>query len=616
MQKASEVLDRAILYILYGLILSFTLICCPGFESPFLLVKATVLRVTAAVLLLLWTVSCALSGKLKWRRTPLDLPLAGLLLTGIVSTVFSMNRLASLAGSVRSEGLWMMFIYALIYYLSAWYLGRDGRWLTALRLFALSSLAPALITGLQLVGVDFSGLFDRNVITYMGTFGNYPFYGYFLVLVLPVFAYLAWREKNKWLRAALIAGGAVNLAIIPLTGNRAATLGFLVMGAAFLVMLVLRSHRRRRVILVGLALMILVVIILFGAFWGTSYGEGLRSAIKFGSDENIQGRFSLWRSTLRMIADRPLQGYGLESFPFDYQRYMEPIVNEFGMRENSIFFWENPHNQALYMGVSLGVGGIIFYLLLYGVLFWWLGRGFRRSDDPWFYGAVLCAVIGYFVCVQFLSDLPTVTPYLWVLLGLAVGRPHEPAEGETVWEGPDELVEEDVRPGETRRKWLRVTLSAASILLAAALCITSVTYAVRFQLADRHYFLAKNMGKEPAGSAEELSPVIEELKRAVSLNPLNYEYRTPLAQLLFTQSQAWQSTSPAWEAAILAREAIKDYPTDSRSFVLLGSAYTYIYLFSGNSSYKQMAKEQFETALELYPYSQDARKALELLKKY
>ena len=145
----------------------------------------------------------------------------------------------------------------------------------------------------------------------------------------------------------------------------------------------------------------------------------------------------MWESALKMIMDRPIQGYGLESYYFDSLRYIEP--EQFELQQSNPDYdgknvlANNPHNQTLYMGVSLGVVGMLLYLLLTGVLLWQLYRGFRRArdqDGAWFYGAVFCAVLAYFISVQFLWDLPPYTFYFWVLAGLAMGRPEAEAETE------------------------------------------------------------------------------------------------------------------------------------------------------------------------------------------
>lgn len=614
-RKASEVLDRIILYALYLLILLLPLAVCRGFNDPFLLVKVTVLRVVVVVLLLLWAASCALSGELKWRRTPLDLPLAGLVLVGIISTIFSENRLASLAGAIRLEGLWMLLIYALVYYLSAWYLGRGDKWLRALRLFVLSTLPLALVTLLQLLGVDFSRLFDRDLMTYSGFFTNHPYYAYYLVLAIPVFAYLAWHESRRWPRLAWVAGGLVNLAILPVTNNRASTLGLLVAGTAAVILLSLRSARRWRTLLIGLGIIVLVLVLLFGAAWGTPYGKRLRSAFTGNSDQNVFARLSLWRSSLDMIADRPVQGYGLESFYDDFPRYLEPGLED-AVRSSSgssRIIFDHPHNQTLYMGVSLGIGGILFYLLLYGLLLWFLGRGFRSSRDPWFFAAIFCAVLGYFVCVQFLYDLPPYTFYFWMLAGLAMGRGGEEA-GEAGEASPREENEEEVTTdGRHRGRALRMISAMVALCLATVLSVTSLVYAVRFLSADRHYYLATKSIEELNANQGSLEAAIAEARRAVSLNPLQVTYRHALYDLLLRQSQYDRSPDPALEVVDLTGKELALYPTSAQAYALQGAAYAYIYRNTGNAEYRLEARESLEKALEFYPYYQDAEKMLDAL---
>jgi O-antigen ligase len=613
-KKASEVLDRIILYILYGLILVLPLVIFRGSYDVVLLPKVTIIRVAAAVLLLLWTASCVLAGELKWHRTPLDIPLAGLLVMVVVSTIFSMNWQASLAGAIRQEGLWIYFIYALLYYLAVWYLGRGDKWLTALRLFAWSSLVPALMSALQLFGVDFSKLFDANLMTYSATFGNRPFYGYYLVMVIPVFCFLAWREKNRWRRLAWAAGGAVNLAILPLTNNRADTLGLLAAVMAAVILISLCSPRRRRAILIGLGVTVLVVALLFGAAWGTSYGKRLRSAVTFTSDENATARFSMWRSALHMIADRPLQGYGLESFYFDYYRYIEPGFNQavVDLSKGKAFVYDNPHNQTLYTGVSLGVAGIFFYLLLYGLLFRCLYRAFRRSNDPWFFGTVFCAVLANFVCVQFLSDLPPHTFYLWVLVGTAVGRM---AEGSEPVEEAETATPVEDKPSRPWRKGLRIATASLALCLAAAISVTTSIYAIRFQAADFIYDSASKKAESPNMGLSDLPPIIEEVQRAISLNPLDTNYRIPLYKMLLMQSQQKRSADPAWKVVNLALQENKYYPTSPYTYVILGTAYTYAYTLTGIADYKQKAIDYLNKALLLYPYYQDAKGILNSLNK-
>ena len=614
-KKAAGALDRVITWILYALIACLPAVIGRGVYEATLPPKVTALRVAAALLLLLWAASCALAGELKWRRTRLDLPLAGLLAAVTVSTVFSMNWQASLAGSIRQEGLWIYFIYALVFYLSAWYLGRDGKWLTALRLTALSSAVPALMTGLQLCGADLSRLLDARTTPYAAAFGYRPYYAYYLVLVIPVFFYLAsrepWRKGSRWKRAAWAAGGAANLAVLPLTNNRASTLGFFSAALAVVILLGLRSRRRRRVILTGLGILALAAVLLAGLSWDTTYGKRLRSAASFTSDGNASARLSMWRSSLRMMADRPVQGFGLESFYYDYYRYIEDGFHDRVAAVSRDFAYDNPHNQALYVGVSTGVGGLLCYLLLHALLFTGLYRAFREEEDPWFYGAVFCAALANFVSVQFLYDLPPYTFYLWVLAGTALGRLGEGAETEAeaaaAAQGPSPA------PGTPRRAGLRTAAGLLALALAAAVSVYSAAWAVRFQAADRVMEAARRDAGTGRAALADLSPAIEKARRGASLDPLSVSFRPDIYEMLLYQAGLTGSDDPNWELVGVAERHLRYFPTDPRSWTVLGWAYAHFYEATGREEYREEAAGFLERALLLHPRYQAARDIIENL---
>lgn len=604
MQKASAALDRAVTWLLYGLILVLPMTIGWGFYEVARPSKVTVLKLAAALLLLLWASSCALSGELKWRRTPLDIPLAGLLVTVVVSTIFSMNRQASLFGAIRREGLWIYFIYALVYYLSAWYLGRGKIWLTALRLVALSSAAPALMTVLQLLGADLSGLFGTEITPYAAAFGYRPFYAYYLVLVIPVFFYLAWREKGRWRRYAWAAGGAVNLAILPLTNNRASILGLFATALAAVMLLSLRSSHRRRILLGGLGALVLASLLLFGITWGTTYGGRLRAGVN-ASDGNSTTRLSMWQSSLRMIADRPIQGYGLESFYCDYPRYMNEDLYDLVSIDNKYFIYDHPHNQALYMGVSLGVGGLFFYLLLYFLLFRCLFRAFRRQEDHWFYGAVFCCALASFICAQFMYDLPPYTFYLWVLAGTAVGRLGAGAE-------PEEAPQETAAKAR-KRSGLNIAVSCAALCLAAAVAVTTSVYAVRIEKADRVAEAARETAMASDLTPENLPSIISEARRGLDLDPCNTNLPPLLYDKLMLLARLTGTAAPAWEVIEEARQESLYYPTGFWSYFTLGKAYAYLYETTGLEEYREEAVFYLERARQLYPWLRDIRNMLDSL---
>ena len=94
----------------------------------------------------------------------------------------------------------------------------------------------------------------------------------------------------------------------------------------------------------------------------------------------------MWSNALRAIADYPFTGAGLHTFPaISWANYgysgISPVWN-----------MTHAHNAYLQVGVDLGVGGLIGFLALVGVLFW---RGLRllRNAAGRFEGWLACGVL-------------------------------------------------------------------------------------------------------------------------------------------------------------------------------------------------------------------------------
>ena len=84
-------------------------------------------------------------------------------------------------------------------------------------------------------------------------------------------------------------------------------------------------------------------------------------------------RVPVWQSTLRMIADHPWRGVGLDGFQVVYLRYMrveawtEPLLH-------------HPHNAWLDAAVRTGLPGLALYGALVGGTVWQLGRALPETN--------------------------------------------------------------------------------------------------------------------------------------------------------------------------------------------------------------------------------------------
>lgn len=144
------------------------------------------------------------------------------------------------------------------------------------------------------------------------------------------------------------AGVSLSLAALPLTA-----VGFL-----------WRYIPKRRFLLVVLpaACVSVAVLLLFGS------GVNARFDLHGFSDE---GRFQAYRSTLRMIADRPWLGVGLGSYPWTFPNYRLPEMSMWGT-------WTRAHSTPLELAAELGLPLSILIAVVWFAALAALARGFHR----------------------------------------------------------------------------------------------------------------------------------------------------------------------------------------------------------------------------------------------
>jgi O-antigen ligase len=81
--------------------------------------------------------------------------------------------------------------------------------------------------------------------------------------------------------------------------------------------------------------------------------------VQWSASEPLGGaRPLLWRDSLRMVADRPLTGFGLETFAAEFPRYQSTDL----ARLLPAFYEESPYNTALDALTSEGIPGFVFAL--------------------------------------------------------------------------------------------------------------------------------------------------------------------------------------------------------------------------------------------------------------
>ena len=167
-------------------------------------------------------------------------------------------------------------------------------------------------------------------------------YGTFLISTLPLlFSFLWWRVKNK--KELILYGLLIGLTILSLylTESRGAAIALII---AFLCVFSVWNKK--------MAILFLVSTLFFILFSPLPLAYNTRNAANFNSASSgsLMDRLKLWSTTMRMIKERPLLGWGLNNYSRVHPRFAGDMDSWY------------PHNCYLQMTSEIGIFGTLAFL--------------------------------------------------------------------------------------------------------------------------------------------------------------------------------------------------------------------------------------------------------------
>jgi O-antigen ligase len=370
---------------------------------------------SAALLVVLWMVDAWQSRTLRFSRNPLQLPLVGLLMIGIIQLLplgsgagvdggaLSVAPTRSLSLDPYTTRLVLVQIAALFVYFAAALAFTDSPRRLRLLVYTVTIFGFLLaLLGLIQHFTSPTTIYwfrDLPTSTPFGPFINrHHFAGYMeLALALPLgllFSGAVERDRR------LLYGFAVAMMSIALimTNSRGGIISLFAL-ICFLAAVsgfgrnkevsddeeARGSRALRAVVRVGVALSLVIALFVGVVLLG---GESVLSRFvgTVNTEDPTTGRAHFWSMTLNIIRDHPLVGAGLGAFGLAYTRYDT---------RNGLFRLEQAHNDYLQVMADAGVFGAIFGLLFIVMLF---RMGFQRTQtkDKFRRGVALGALAGCF----------------------------------------------------------------------------------------------------------------------------------------------------------------------------------------------------------------------------
>lgn len=548
----------------------------PFTYSVFDLPKAMLLIVLASLIWCTLAFKITREGRLTWNRTSLDIPMTFLLVILTISTIFSINPITSLTGSSlsdRNESFLIFLSYLLLAMVTKQFIAGELKQIQyLLRILVITASAISIYAIFQYFGIDYfhyavSGI---DVKRPPGTLGQPSYLGAYLALALPialVISSTSTRRLNRIIYA--LSSTMIGIALI-LTYTRGAWLGAI--AAVFIIALyaVLRRGQYRTKLLVHIAC-ILPIILLAVVLSGSPDIINERVSSALGLKGSIVQRLGIWDSTLSLIKERSLIGWGIETF-----EDIHPRVETLSLvkLEGGPIRADRPHNQILYIVYSMGIIGLLAYLWLLITVFLTGFRSLKSLDgkESFLLIGILGALLGCIISEQFLFSVAAVTPIFWILVGLPVSsRDHIRA----------------ISIGRFKASVLRyamVIIAAISLAMAAAFIAADVLY---------------ERGDEALYENDFVS-AFDYYESATKINPWQVSYMVAMAKtadLLSRQDSnfSWSNTSISYLERATGRN-----PNNRDIYMALGNLYFSQSVSESGDNYKKSASA-YRKALKVSP---------------
>jgi len=384
--------------------LAVTVACMPLYVVRYRVgpIPTTVLENLVLITIALYAVGRYQTREWHPARTSLEIPIALLLIAGIVGIAISPDHLGAL-GIYRAY-----FIEPVVLFYIAIDLMRTRE---QFRVLLLGFAIGATIFALMNLGAWAIALGSHHVIAT----GDAPEALYtspnavamFLEPPLAIAAGFGLYADNGRDRRIAIACLVFIVAAVIFTLSRA---GLLTLTVLAVVAVITMPQKRLKVALLGGAVLGAIAVLQI-PYVQTRFFRQLDPTY---NQNTFEGRLQIWSDTLHMLRDHPILGAGLRA----YTQVMQPYVSTHRIPELY------PHNVYLAMWSEVGLLGLAAFVALLVMLLWRGWRAFYRAHDfarPLMWGAsaafVAIAVHGFFDTPYYKNDLAV---EFWIVAALEI----------------------------------------------------------------------------------------------------------------------------------------------------------------------------------------------------
>jgi len=480
-----------------------------GFQVPFTfdqfdIIKVFVMRAFLVVGLAAWAWHILFNGG-KIRFSWVFYLVVAFIIWTLLTTITSIHPETALFGKYRRfEGLMSFITYAGVFFLGVQLLDRMSRIKKMAQTFFWSAVIVNGYGIMQFLGVDPNlwGALPFEANRAFSTFGNPNFLGGFTVFSLGVSLGLVLSEQRPTWRAVWWIGFLMSVWCWVVAFTRGAWVG----GAIAIAIIVAFALWRKAKVTgtdgvfaggIGILVAALTAISLNSPDPVMNVRERLASILVF-DQGSAETRFQIWQAAISAIQERPILGYGADTFRLIFPRF-KPF--EYTADAGYLSVADNAHNYPLQLMTSLGIPGFVLLYAVFAVVAFLSARHLLRSThssgDKFLMAGIWAACFGFVMSLNFGLAITGKAVFTWVFMAALIAPL---ARSVTV------------RP---------VSWAPFGAVAAAALAVVMLYVNFTHVLADNYHLKASVMTQGVQR--------VEAAEGAVRLNPFNDMYRAELA---------------------------------------------------------------------------------------
>ncbi len=344
-----------------------------------------------------------------------------------LSFIFSIDLKLSFVGLYeRQQGL-ETYLYIVVFFFLLLINIKDKQGINKIIWSAvLSSFLVSVYGLIQATGYDFIIWSESTQLRATSTFGQPNHLGSFLILTLPLGAYLLVKAKKIFTKIIIFIIAIVQILALYSSYSSSAWLGLL--GGGLVVVLlyfILATSKRSKDLLEVVSkrnkyialLLFVVAIFIFISFSNSWVLKSKISNLITIQSGSSSARLQFWQASIKAIKERPIFGYGLETQGEVLVKYYLP---EWAVPNNVNVQPIRAHNMWLDILLTQGLVGLIAWGALLYLFYSLIIRNIRQNKEKWINYAVFWSLTSYLIFLQFQYHNITALVYFWIFLAIVI----------------------------------------------------------------------------------------------------------------------------------------------------------------------------------------------------